>query len=115
MFQFNSKNNQFEQEINNIIFVTDELFENCEQISQDIALIYESRLPAIAQFLLDEDIEAFIGPSEVQMIIAGLGRPIIDISKCLISYCENTLDYSHIIDVEFDGILSRFDYMGFDG
>ena len=52
---------------------------------------------------------------DVEAIKNSLGKPLIDLDRCVLSYLEHTFDGIHIIDVEFDGVFDRLLYSSIDG
>lgn len=115
MFKFNEERGQFETEINGIEFVCDEIYEGCEDFVRKVANCYQEKLESIVEYMLEEGIENYFGKQTVESIKETLGKPQIDASRYLLAYLEHTLDYVHIIEIEFNGALDEFLYMNIDG
>lgn len=114
MFTLN-ENNEYEAEINGIQFVCESPWEDYEETAVKIAEVYERKLDSIAQFMIDEGITDFYGELTPQEIIDSLGTPIIDLERCVVAYCEHTLDDEHVIEFEYDGILDELFYLSING
>lgn len=112
-FKYNEDNNNYELNIAGVLFVCEKIQDDYGQYAKDLAHAYESRLPAIVDFLLPYIRDKF-GVSDVSIIHNSLCKPQIDLDKRLISYYEQTLDGIHIIDVKFSSILTDFHYANVD-
>lgn len=114
MFTLN-ENNEYEAEINGVKFVCESVEDDYEETAAKIAEVYESKLDDIAQFMINEGISDFYGEFMPQEIINSLGKPTVDLERCLVSYYEHTLDDVHIIEFEYDGLLDELFYLNIDG
>ena len=79
---------------------------------------YPQKLSEIAEFLSqDEGIRIFYNSPSKEEIIAKLNEPSFFIfdGGGVLSYCNHELDYVHVIDVEFSGVLEKFLYVSIDG
>lgn len=114
IFTFDEEYEQFKAELNGIIFLCDEVNDEHKQYALDLANAYEEKLPDIIEFMLP-DIEEFFEVDDVEVIRNSLGVPQIDLNMGMLTYCEHTLDDTHLIDVEFRGVFTEFDLMGIDG
>lgn len=115
MFKYNEGDQVFAQEINGIFFVCDELFYDCQKYAESLAKIYDEKTDDIALYMLDNDIEAYFGKQSIQTVKESLGKPMIDIGRCTLSYLEHTFDSVHIIEIEFDGLFEKFLCITIDG
>ena len=103
-------------ELNGIEFICEEPSEELEETAKRLAEVYEDRLPALAEFILEEmetDGLGF-GPLTVPELIEALGKPQIELDAGVIHYLEQTLD-GHIFDGEYDGDLEEFLVFTLDG
>lgn len=114
MFALNEYN-EYEAEISGIKFVCEAPDKSLEETASAIAEIYESKLNSIAEFMIEEGISDCYGELTPEKIISSLGKPVIDLDRCLITYLEHTLDDIHIFDVEYDGLLDEFFYFSING
>lgn len=114
VFTFDEGNDVYCVEINGITFHCETLLDHYDVFAKDLANAYEQKLPEIIDFLL-EDIETMFDVNDVEAIKNSLGKPLIDLDRCVLSYLEHTFDGIHIIDVEFDGVFDRLLYSSIDG
>ena len=103
-------------ELNGIEFICEEPSEELEETAKRLAEVYEDRLPALAEFILEElETDGLdFGPLTVPELTAALGKPQIDLDTSVIHYMEQTLD-DHVFDVEYDGDLEEFLIFTLDG
>ena len=85
-----------------------------EELAKELAECYEERLPEIVAYILPE-LEEIFENLTAEKLTAALGKPRIDLDGCVITYLEQTLDKSHIFDLEFDGALEEFLEFSMDG
>ena len=116
MFHYSEEDGAYMAELNGIEFLCTEPSEELEAAANRLAECYEDRLPALAEFILEEmetDGLGF-GPLTVPELIEALGKPQIELDAGVIHYLEQTLD-GHIFDVEYDGDLEEFLVFTLDG
>ena len=116
MFHYSEEDGAYLAEEKGIEFICEELSEETEAAARALAEVYEDRLPALADFVLEE-MEADgldFGPLTASQLIEALGKPQIDLDIRVIHYLEQTLD-DHIFDVEFKGNLEEFLAFTLDG
>ena len=101
---------------------------NEEDMSDEILKFAESVVTAYPQKIIDIahyiakglDTEEMFGVAENE-IPEKLHEPTIRIFSWdgifdgVITYCNHKLDETHLIDVEFSGVLEKFDSVGIDG
>ena len=114
MFILN-KYNEYELEINDIRFVCETVEVGLEETASEVAKIYEGKLDDIVNFMLENGLLDVFGKLTSAEVIESLGKPTIDMNRCLISYLEQTFDDTHIIDVEYGGLLDELFYFNIDG
>ena len=95
---------------------------NMTAYAKQLAAAYQSSLPAIADFMLND--EAFDSNSGIipsvskDTLIASLNMPTIQLlsdkdGAC--TYCDHALDDMHIITFEFSALFDDFCYLSVDG
>ena len=114
VFIFDEGNDVYTAEINGVVFNCETLLDHYDKYANDLANIYETKLNEIIDFILP-DIKAMFEIEDVDIIRKSLGKPLIDLDRCVLSYLEHTFDHIHIIDVEFDGLFDKFYYSSIDG
>lgn len=112
-FVFDEKNQLYKAIIRNIEFMMDEYSEENEAYAKQLATDYHLHLAQVMDFLLED--EAFrddgIFPNQnKETLLPALGAPSIFIlsnqdGQC--SYCNHTLDDTHIISFEFSDIFDN--------
>ena len=114
MFKWSEEDASHLAELNGIEFVCEEPSEELEALAKELAECYEERLPEIVAYILPE-LEEIFENLTAEKLTAALGKPRIDLDGCVITYLEQTLDKSHIFDLEFDGALEEFLEFSMDG
>ena len=116
MFEYSKEDAAYLAQLNGIEFICEEPSEELEETARKLAELYEDRLPALAEFILEEmETDGLdFGPLTVSELMDALGKPQIDLDTSVVHYLEQTLDY-HIFDVEFDGDLEEFLIFTMDG
>lgn len=116
MFKHDEEWDAWLAELNRIEFICEEPSEELEETAKRLAEVYEDRLPALAEFILEEmETDGLdFGPLTVPELTAALGKPQIDLDTSVIHYMEQTLD-GHVFDVEYDGDLEEFLIFTLDG
>ena len=98
----------FSAKLGTLVFLCEEPGEcHAEELAENIAFEYKSRLPALAAYLRAEQPE-LLGARTLKDLTAALGNPVIDLDSGILTYPEQTLDTGHPFDVEFKGILEEF-------
>lgn len=122
IFCFDKAERQYKAEINGITFHCSRVRKEYEQYAVDLANNYEEKLPDIIKYMLP-DIQCFFEVSDVEVIKKSLGKATIELDYndrscstdgCLV-YCEHTLDDTHLIEIDFDGIFENFFCVNIDG
>lgn len=109
MFKFNGEDGFYEDEINGVRFICDVPDEDAVKLANKLAQIYQSKLPQIAEILLEYGLEHFYGQQTVESIIDALGTPEIDLDGYNISYYEHIFrDDDRIPVVEYEGEMDEF-------
>ena len=106
---------EYELEINGIRFVCETVEDGLEETAAELAKIFHNKTNDIAIFMLENGLADIFGEFTPSEVIESLGKPTIDMDRCLISYLEQTFDDTHIIDVEYGGLLDEFFYFNIDG
>ncbi len=118
MFKYSEEDSAYLAELNGIEFICEEPSGELEELAKRLAKRYEERLPALADFILEEmEADGLIpayGPLSAKELAAALGKPQIDLDQSAVHYLEQTLD-GHIFDVEFAGDLEEFLIFTIDG
>ncbi|MEY8387646.1 hypothetical protein AALC17_10185 [Oscillospiraceae bacterium 38-13] len=116
MFKYSEETGAYLAELNGVEFVCEDPSEEFEALAETLADCYEDRLPALAEFILEEMENDGLGygPLTAPQLIAALGKPQIDLDQNAVRYMEHTLD-DHIFEVEFDGDLKEFLVFTIDG
>lgn len=123
LFTYNEQTKEYTTSIGGIEFtariaVTPEMTEYAKRL----ATAYESKLSAIAEFMLED--EAFDNDSGIfpdvskERLITSLNTPTIQLlsdkdGAC--TYCNHTLDDMHIITFEFSALFDDLCYLSIDG
>lgn len=85
----------------------------------EILTTYSERLDIIWSVLSDDEgFIAFFGKVNKDEMPKKLHEPsirILDMNAGIISYCNHEYDDTHIIDVEFSGVLKDFSNVSIDG
>ena len=114
LFVHNEDENDYEAEIGGIRFVCQEMKLAYEAAAADLAVAYKKKLPQIIAFMLDDITEIF-GDISADALKDALGTPEIDLDRNTISYFEQTLDDSHIIEVAYGGAFEDLYEVIIDG
>lgn len=80
--------------------------------------LYEENLPKIALECVESETFKYCYPEEnIESIISKLGKPIFKRmgNITLLTYTEHTIDYNHILDIEFEGLYEDIFDVGIDG
>ena len=110
-----NKYDEYELVINDIRFVCDSAEDGLEDTATKIAAIYESKVVVIANYMLEKGLSDYFGDLYPGQVLASLGKPTIDLDRCLLMYLEQAFDDTHIIEIEYAGMLDEFYYLNIDG
>jgi len=116
---FVKENGFFRAEFNGISFsISDStMSDEVLQLAGKILLAYPQKVTAIAEHISQDEWIANTYKLSKEEIADKLHKPSILLSKDggQISYCENEIDFSHILDLEFSGVLDVLYDVGMDG
>lgn len=79
---------------------------------------YSQKIKEIAKFCKESECFKKCYPEETEeSIIRKLNKPVIRFfgEEGTLTYSEHEFDEDHILDIDFDGILEKFSYIGIDG
>lgn len=121
-FIYDNDNNQYIAKINNVEFCIGNIPTERElSYVYTIAENYSRKLYKIANYMLqNNNFKEFFGCNNMleQELIKNLNTPtirIINENEATISYCNHTLDSTHIISFEFIGVFEKIAYLSIDG
>lgn len=114
LFVYDEKEQIYKAEVKGIIFTCEKVLDNYEKYANDLANIYETKLTEIIEFILP-DVKEMFDVDDADKIKKSLGKAQIDLDRSILSYLEHTLDDTHIIDIEFNGLFDEFLYSSIDG
>lgn len=114
LFLFDEDQNVYSAKIDGVELVCEEATPEFEKAAPVLAQAYKDKLPEIVAFMMDDITDIFGDMTEDQLTDA-LGVPQIDLDREVITYFEHTLDDSHVIDVEYGGLLDEFYEVSIDG
>ena len=114
IFSFDDEERAYTAEINKVKFICQEVQEGYENVAEEIAEVYEDKLPELAEFILSE-VEDIFGEITAQDVMDSLGAPEIDLDRETVTYLDHTLDDTHIIEVEYEGMLDDLLGVSVDG
>ena len=123
LFTYNEQEHAYTASIRGISFLSNtETTPEIIEYAKKLAEIYESRQSAIADFLLAD--EAFDKNSGIfpeiskDGLIASLHAPTIQLlsdKDGICTYCDHTLDDTHLITFEFSELFDDLCYLSIDG
>lgn len=114
MFKFSEEDGAHLAKRNGIEFVCEEPSGELEELAEELADLYEDRLPEIAAYILP-GLDGIFKGLTAEKLVAALGTPQIDLDASTLTYLEQRLDESHIFVLEFDGALEEFLEFTVDG
>ena len=114
MFILN-KYNEYEMEVNGIRFICETIKDGLEETVAILANAYENRVGDIVNYMIENGLSDIFGELHFEQVVTSLGKVTIDLDRKLIMYLEQTFDYTHIIEVEYGGVLDEFFYFNIDG
>lgn len=100
MFQYSEDEELYLAVVDSIEFVSEEEPELSDEEVRDLAESYQENLSRILDFMFPA-LEGFYGKLNKAELPKVLGQPRIDLDTSEVSYCEHTLDESHVISFEF--------------
>lgn len=120
-FTFDSAEKEYRMEQRGVeIRIEEELMtQETAAYAVEILTTYSERLDIICSVLSDDEgFIAFFGKVNKDEMPKKLHEPsirILDMNAGIISYCNHEYDDTHIIDVEFSGVLKDFSNVSIDG
>ncbi|MDO4777960.1 MAG: hypothetical protein Q4A42_00200 [Tissierellia bacterium] len=111
-------NCEFDDENINVTIYKEDFTQEEIDFTNKLINLYEEKLPKIALACVDSDTFKYCFPEEtVDSIIPKLGKPIFRRmgNTTLLTYTEHTIDYDHILDIEFEGLYEDIFDVGIDG
>lgn len=114
LFVFDEGEGLYSAKVNSIEFVCEEATPELEEAVSALAEVYQAELPRLVAFMMD-DITEFFGEMTADELEKALGTPQIDLDREVIAYLEHTLDDTHILEVEYGGMLEEFYGVSIDG
>lgn len=114
LFHYDEEEEFYVANVKGLRFICEEESQEIEEKAQELAEIYESKVPEIVEFIM-EDVVDFWGDISKEELSDALGVPEIDCDIDTLTYVEHTLDDVHIITVEFDGLLEELLMTSIDG
>lgn len=114
LFVFDEEESVYSAKIDGVEFVCEKATPEFENAAPTLAQAYQEKLPQIVAFMMD-DITDMFGDITADELTDALGVPQIDLDREMITYFEHTLDDSHIIDIEYGGLLDEFYGVSIDG
>lgn len=120
-FTYNSAAKEYRTQQNGLEVCLDKEMMNQETADYTVEILnaYPNRLNTICDVLLaDEGFNEFFPHASKDRMPQKLHEPsirIIDKNAGIISYCNHEYDDTHIIDIEFSGVLASFDAVSIDG
>ena len=103
-------------EIEGVIFAfEEEQTGDYEENLKSIAEKYWNKIDTIVDFMLS-DLQDMYGDVDADDVKENLGKPIIDLDRGQVDYCEQTFDDIHIFSFEFvDNDFDELQYFAIDG
>lgn len=114
LFVFDEEENLHTAKMNGIEFICEEATPELEKAVPALAEAYQEKLPRLAAFIM-KDIAEFFGEMTEDELTDALGTPQIDLDRETVTYLDHTLDDTHIIEVEYGGLLDEFYEVSIDG
>lgn len=114
LFIFDEEEEVYSARVDGVEFICEEATPELEETASALAGVYREKLPRIVAFLMDDVTEMFGDITEDKLANA-LGTPQIDLDREVVAYLEHTLDDTHIIEVEYGGMLDEFYGVSIDG
>ncbi len=114
MFQFDEEREEYVAELQGVEFVCDEPEDCDEDEARKLAGLYFEKLPEMVEFMLP-DLQQVYGEVDKAELPRLLGKPTINLSTFQIMYLEQTLDDTHIIELEYGDDFEEFSCFNIDG
>ncbi len=114
MFEFDEERDEYVAELNGVEFVCDEPEDGCEEEAQKLSKLYFEKLPEMLEFMFPE-LQQVYGNIDKAKLPQLLGKPTIDLTTYQIMYMEQTLDDTHIIELEYGDDFAEFYCFNIDG
>lgn len=114
LFLYDEAENGYTAEINGVKIFCEDIKEGYEEKAVQLAEAYAVQLSQLVEYIAEEICDTF-GYMSNDEIAEGLGTPVVDLDKEMVTYLEQTLDEYHIIDVEFGGMFDEFFSVSIDG
>lgn len=121
IFTFDSLEKEYRIEQKGVEISIDEELMNKQTTAYavEILTVYSEKLSTICDVMIDnEEFIAFFDDVKKDEMSEKLHAPsirILDENEGVISYCNHDYDDTHIIDIEFSGILEDFSNVAIDG
>lgn len=109
---------EYEDENINVSITKNDFTEEEISFTNELINLYEKNLLKIALACVESDTFKCCYPDEnIESIISKLGKPIFKRmgNTTLLTYTEHTIDYHHILDIEFEGLYEDIFDIGIDG
>ena len=109
---------EFDDENINVTIYKDDFTQEEIDFINKLINLYEKNLPKIALACVESDTFKYCYPDEnIESIISKLGKPIFRRmgNTTLLTYTEHTIDYHHILDIEFEGLYEDIFNIRIDG
>lgn len=114
MFSFDEELGAYAAELNGVEFVCDEPQDSYEEEARKLSKLYAEKLPEIIAFMLP-GLQQFFGKVDPDELPRLLGKPTIDLGTFQMMYMEQTLDDTHIIELEYGDDFEEFSCFNIDG
>ena len=114
VFQYSEDEELYLAMIGGVEFVSEEEPELREEEVCKLARSYQENLPRILEFMLPA-LEEFYGTLDKAELPKALGQPRIDLDTSEVTYCEHTLDETHVFGFEFYDDFETLENFTIDG
>jgi len=111
-------NYEFEDENFKVTIYKEDFTQKEIDFTNKLINLYEENLSKIALACVESDTFKYCYPDEnIESIISKLGKPIFRRmgNTTLLTYTEHTIDYHHILDIEFEGLYKDIFNIRIDG
>jgi len=116
---FVKENGFFQAEFDGIsISISDHIMsDDILHLAEKVLKAYPQKIVAIAEYISQDEWITNTYNLSKEEIANKLNKPSILLSENggQLSYCENEIDFDHILDIEFGGALDEFYEVGMDG
>lgn len=114
VFQYSEEEELYLAVVDGVEFVSEEEPELSEEEVGKLARSYQENLPRILGFMIPA-LERFYGALDKAGLPKALGRPRIDLDTSEVTYCEHTLDETHVFGFEFYDNFETLENFTIDG